>query len=410
MGEKERLSALYSYAVLDTEQEVHFDNIVQLASQICNTPVSLITLLDLDRQWFKAKVGVDFSETPRDVSFCTHTLGKGEVLVIPDTTKDERVSTNPLVTAAPFVRFYAGAPLITPEGHVLGTLCVLDQQARELSPEQLFALQTLSQQVVSQLELRVKIRKLNSLVETKNKILSIIAHDVKGPLANIKQLLKMFTADEVPHEDMTMLSGRMLDCLDKADTLLSELLNWFLSQIEDGEGKFEEIDLSALLEEVIEENSAIQQQKNNTLISRIDTGLLTLADQYMLKFVFRNLLGNAGKYTRDGAISLTASETDHGILISVKDTGVGIDQARLEKIFRWDRIKSTAGTANEKGHGLGLLLAQEFVLKHQGRIEIFSEAGKGTEVQVCLPNCRNNKLQSGTELQLGETALHAGIA
>jgi signal transduction histidine kinase len=385
MSEKERLNALYSYAVMDTEQEVELNNIVLLASQICNTPVSLITLLDSNRQWFKAKVGIDVNETHRNISFCTHAIERSEVMVVPDATKDIRFSENPLVTGFPFIKFYAGAPLITPGGHALGTLCVIDQKVRELTPEQLFAMQTLSQQVVSQLELRAKIRQLNALVYTKDKILSIISHDVKGPLNNIKQLMGMFLADEVPVEDMKMLSAEMMKRIDKADYLLGDLLNWFLSQINNCDGKYEEVDLSVLMEAIIEENSVQLQQKNIAVINNISRAAMLVADVNMLKFVFRNLIVNACKFTRSGSISLSAYRTDDTIHISVKDTGTGIDPIRLEKLFSWDKIKSTAGTANEKGHGLGLLLVQEFVQKHQGSIEVLSEVGKGTEVIVTLP-------------------------
>ncbi|WP_224999035.1 GAF domain-containing sensor histidine kinase [Cesiribacter sp. SM1] len=385
MSEKERLNALYNYAVLDTEQEAEFNNIVQLASQICNTPVSLITLLDSNRQWFKARVGVDIPETHRNISFCTHAIEEHGIMVVPDATKDERFVNNPLVTGFPFIKFYAGAPLVTPAGYALGTLCVIDQQTRELTQEQLFALQTLSQQVVSQLELRQKVRQLNAIVETKNKILSVISHDVKGPLNNIKQLLSLFLADDVPLEDMKMLSAEIQNRIDKADYLLSDLLNWFQSQVDDGAGKFEEVKLAALVDELLVENSVQLQQKNNVALNTIHPAFTIVADVNMMRFVLRNLLVNACKFTSGGLITISAQKDDDGVQISVKDTGTGIEAKRLDNLFTWNKLKSTAGTQNEKGHGLGLLLSQDFVRKHQGCIEILSEAGIGTEVKVVLP-------------------------
>jgi len=152
-NEEQRLAALRAYGVLDTQAEHVFDDIAILASQICESPISIISLVDQGRQWFKAHVGLDVSETPRDTAFCAHAiLDSAHVLVVPDTTKDLRFADNPLVTGQPFIRFYAGAPLLSPEGHALGTLCVIDRVPRELRTEQEQALQALSRVVVALFE------------------------------------------------------------------------------------------------------------------------------------------------------------------------------------------------------------------------------------------------------------------
>ncbi len=153
-NEKQRLEVLWQYDVLDTVPEQVFDDLADLAASICEAPVALITLVDEKRQWFKSKVGVTISETSRDVSFCAHAIAQEGVFIVPDTLKDDRFADNPLVTAEPNIRFYAGAPLVTPDGHALGTLCVLDQVPHMLREDQKRALRILSRHVMTQLELR----------------------------------------------------------------------------------------------------------------------------------------------------------------------------------------------------------------------------------------------------------------
>lgn len=152
--EATRLKVLWQYDVLDTVPEELFDDLTELAARICEAPIALISLVDEDRQWFKAKVGVSINETSRDISFCAHAIKQEDLFIIPDATKDSRFAHNPLVISDPKIRFYAGAPLITPDGHALGTLCVIDKVPRELRQEQQQALRVLARHVMTQLELR----------------------------------------------------------------------------------------------------------------------------------------------------------------------------------------------------------------------------------------------------------------
>src|SRR5205814_2085313 len=161
----ERLKALRAYDVLDTPAEEAFDDLTRLAAQVCNAPIALVCLVDEDRQWFKSKVGLEISETHRDLSFCAHAVCQRDLFVVEDAAVDERFAHNPFVVGSPHIRFYAGMPLNAPEGgHAIGTLCVLDRQPRQLTPPQIEALRILSHQVITQLELRRNLMELERSV------------------------------------------------------------------------------------------------------------------------------------------------------------------------------------------------------------------------------------------------------
>jgi anti-sigma regulatory factor (Ser/Thr protein kinase) len=168
-NEKARLEALRRYKILDTDPEKAFDDLTILASHICETPVALISVIDSERQWFKSKVGVSVSETPREVSFCARAIQHAGLFVVPDASKDPRFSSNPFVVSDPKIRFYAGAPFTSSEGHPLGTLCVVDVVPRQLTPSQETALLALSRQVQAQFELRRNLLELRTALDERDR-------------------------------------------------------------------------------------------------------------------------------------------------------------------------------------------------------------------------------------------------
>lgn len=153
-NEQQRLDALRSYAILDTPDEALYDDLVVIASAICQTSIALLSLVDGNRQWIKARHGLPVTETSRDVAFCAHAILEPQPMVVPDALQDARFATNPLVLGDPNIRFYAGVPLVNAEGHALGTICAIDRTPRTLTAEQRSALEALGRQAMTQLELR----------------------------------------------------------------------------------------------------------------------------------------------------------------------------------------------------------------------------------------------------------------
>jgi len=167
--EAARVAALDRYAILDSEPEQTFDDLVTLAAYICKTPIAMLSLVDDHRQWFKSRVGVQIRETPKETSFCAHAIQQEDLFIVPDTLKDPRFKENPMVTGEPHIRFYTGAPIINEDGFALGTLCVIDRQPRELESEQKEALWALSRVALGQMELRQNLKLLKEALNDRTR-------------------------------------------------------------------------------------------------------------------------------------------------------------------------------------------------------------------------------------------------
>ena len=215
-NEAQRLAALQEYRILDTAAEQAYDDIVALAAYLCDVPIALITLVDESRQWFKSRLGLNEKETPRDVAFCAHAILQTEPLIVRDALKDRRFSDNALVTGSPHIRFYAGFPLVNPDGFALGTLCVIDRKPRRLSAEQKTAMQALARQVMALLELRrVSAQMAEALekVKTLHGLLPICAwckriRDDKGYWSQVEAYIHTHTGTDFTH-------GICPDCFEK---------------------------------------------------------------------------------------------------------------------------------------------------------------------------------------------------
>lgn len=399
--ERARLADLLSYHLLDSPEEDELNEVAALASAICNKPISLISLVDENRLWFKARIGLDIKETPREHAFCAHTISGEDLLIVPDAQNDERFRANPLVTGAPNIRFYAGVPLTTPQGHNLGTLCVIDNSVGELSPDQERALRVLAKQVVARFELRKKNRALQSALQTINsqkeqledhnqmltRLMSIISHDLRNPIENLKQLFEMFLSGELETEEFKLLGNDVNKSLSSTTDLLNNLLSWAASQLSGNGMDITMMDLRGLVDEQIETVEPNAALKGNTLINEVAHGTYINADADMLKFIIRNLVANANKFTAGGIVRVKLEDAGEFYRICVADTGHGLSQARIDKLFNWKNRQTTLGTAGESGSGLGLLISQQFAQQLGGQLLVKSEEGKGTN--VCIDIARD---------------------
>lgn len=385
-NEAARLSALDSYDILDTVKEQAYDDFTALAAEICGTPIALISLIDKNRQWFKSEQGLGVSETPRDQAFCAHAIVDNRTLVVPDATQDVRFHDNPLVTGRPDIRFYAGAPLVTENGHGLGTLCVIDRVPRTLTANQIRALEALSRQLMTHLDLRRAMIALREAESAKKKFVANVSHELRTPLTSIRGALALtIDSGEVSDADSQALltaahrnANRLLD-------LVNDLLD--LEKVGSGELSVHKVpcELMAVLTRASDTVTSIAGDAGVTL-QFAPTDLTLHADPERLAQVIINLLANAVRYSPRGAIvTVTAQLHGHDIHVVIDDQGPGVPADFRETIF--EPFKQVEGSAVHKkgGTGLGLSISQAIVKEHNGRIVVSDAPGGGARFTVCLP-------------------------
>lgn len=387
-SEIDRIFALRSYGILDTPKEDVFDDIVWLAAKICDVPIAAISLVDDERQWFKAEIGLNLRQTERSVAFCAHTILDDTPLVVPDATADPRFSENDLVTSASHFRFYAGMPL-SGAGHKLGALCVIDRIPRELDEFQLRALRVLSRQVEAQLEVRKHAEKLAAAQKQKDELASLLVHDLKNPLSSMLMNAQYLASGD---NDIDSLRSAALDIELGAVSMQSMITNILeLAQSDSGElkPKFEKVAIRLLLSDV-ERACAMRSQVSGHRVSFSCNVADTIdGDRVLLQRLVENLVDNAFRYTRKDKggidIEVTAPDDDH-VEISVSDEGEGVPDSMRTKIFeRYARLESEHGKGARSGFGLGLASCRMIAEAHHGKIWVEAREPRGSVFRVRLP-------------------------
>ncbi|WP_027878932.1 GAF domain-containing sensor histidine kinase [Mesoflavibacter zeaxanthinifaciens] len=382
-NEKQRLKAVKEYKLLDTLPEEDFDNITNLVANICDVPISLITLIDADRNFLKSHYGIPFNESPRNISFCGHAiLENNSIFIVEDATKDQRFYDNPLIKDHN-VKFYAGVPLINPEGFPLGTLCVYDVKPKKLTKQQQEAMIILAKQVVNLFELRLKNNQLTNayyLLDERHQSLKTFAgkvsHDLKSPLANITSLSQLFK-DELKASNPE-INLEYLDFIEEsADTLrayIDGILKHYKSEalLQD---KKQTIDLSNIFNDVKQMLSLKDTQfklKNNPNLGDINKSAITQ--------IILNLVDNAVKYNTNNnplvVLDYKENETHHHF--SVSDNGNGIPDSKKESLFDLFNTAHDSDKYGNKGTGIGLYTVKTLVEKLGGEVSLTSKVNEGT--------------------------------
>ncbi len=418
-NEAARLDALRRYQVLDTEPERGFNDLAALAAHICGTPMALISLVDEHRQWFKAHVGIDVSETCREESFCAHAILDGKPLIVPDATKDLRFHDNPLVTSGPCIRFYAGIPLVTPDSLVLGTLCVADTIARNLSEHEIRGLAALARQAEALLESRrlsllldeqnhklkadlsehrkdeLALKHLNQQLEiarreavealqSRTRFLANVSHEIRTPLNGVVGMTDLLLATPLSKEQAEYcktlrlstegLLGVVNDILDFSNLGTNQLV---LTAAE--------FDLAEVVDDALSLAADAARSKDLRLNAFVDWQLpeRVEGDRLRLRQVLVNLVGNAVKFTNTGEVRVTVHPEgeNHGrtrVRFKVSDTGVGISDDQRSRIFHAFSQGDDSASRRFGGTGLGLAISKRLVEKMEGEIGFESEPSRGT--------------------------------
>jgi two-component sensor histidine kinase len=325
VAEASRIRVLRSYDILDTPPEAAFDRIVELAQALFDTPIALVSFIDAERQWFKARVGLDVAETPRETAFCAHAIRHTDIMVVPNALADPRFQTNPLVIGEPRIRFYAGAPMITPEGARLGTVCIISPEPRPtLDERDLRRLQALAAIAANELELRRKTAEAESFAREKEILAQEIEHRVRSTLHLVTRVVE----SQAARADDRKTRKILFDTVDRISGI--EAVQRHLSH---GAAVFRTDAHAYLLSLVasLQDMASGEQGARTVNVTAADDLEVSRECMAALGMVTVELVTNALKHGQ-GDVEVSAVRDGETLLLSVSDQGAGFKVSRLPKL------------------------------------------------------------------------------
>lgn len=384
--EKNRLAALRGLDILDTAASIQFDDITELAAAIFEMPIALISLVDADRQWFKSKVGLEASQTGRNISFCAHAILQDGIMVVPDASQDIRFHDNPLVCGQPEIRFYVGRPLRAPSGYRVGTLCLIDRRPRQITPEQLAILDKLGNVAERELAMYSEVKRQQRFNDTKSMLISSLSHELRTPTNALLGNLHLLQERSITSPDRPLLA-EAVQAAEHIGRMLGDMVD--LAQFEADLFRLEtrSFDLHAVLKKL--EATATEQSLANGLDFEMQlpdhTPRWLQGNPSRVYQMLSNLVENAIQYTLHGGIRLdiesTASDAEPSsarVLFRVSDTGIGIQPDQLKPIFEPFTRGNEARKLAPNGYGLGLTIARKLAILMNGDIRAHSDGKSGS--------------------------------
>jgi signal transduction histidine kinase len=399
INEVARISELRRYAILDTPAETAFDDLTKLAAYVCGTPISLVSLVDTGRIWFKSKVGLAASEIPRIDGFCSSAILTDKLLIVPDAAADERLATHPLVTSDPKVRFYAGSPLITPRGHRVGTLCVIDTIPRDLNAEQTDALRSLARTVVNQLELRHSVKghgeaqellsglqarperqveqrteqlasaneslqRLSAqLIKARDEERRRIARELHDSTGQVLAALSM-TLNKMQKDSSVVNLEKFTECVEMIDSATAEIRN--LSYLLHPP-LMDEVGLASAVEEYAQGFAKRSGLSINVEVSP-ELGRLDENREIALFRIIQEALGNIHRHSGSLTATVKIFCLERDAVLEIRDHGRGMP----------------SNSGDEMSFGVGIISMQERLREFGGSLRIESNQ-EGTIVRATLP-------------------------